>query len=403
LAAGLGTSLDRIERYAELIVQVGANVQPGQLVEVIARIEHAHVARAVARAAYRAGASYVDVGYSDQHVRRALIEHAADDLLSWTPPWLLERAKHFGRENAAIVALTGDAEPELLADLPGDRVGKARMTKIGEELTRQTNERLNNWVVAGVPNTGWATQLFGEPDVDALWDLVEFCVRLDEDDPVAAWRAHVVKLGARAELLNDMRIDSLRYRGPGTDLTVGLLPESRWQGCESETAEGIPYVANMPTEEVFTTPDCRRTEGTARSTQPLVLAGQIVKGLEVRFEHGRIVDVRAEEGASVVEGELASDENAAYLGEVALVDGTSRVGQMDRVFYETLFDENASCHVAYGSAYAEAVEGGVIDGVNVSTVHTDFMLGDSEVEIDAVLHDGTVVALLRENIWQLNE
>jgi aminopeptidase len=403
LAAGLGTSLDRIERYAELIVQVGANVQPGQLVEVIARIEHAHVARAVARAAYSAGASYVDVGYSDQHVRRALIEHAADDLLSWTPPWLLERAKHFGRENAAIVALTGDAEPELLADLPGDRVGKARMTKIGEELTRQTNERLNNWVVAGVPNTGWATQLFGEPDVDALWDLVEFCVRLDEDDPVAAWRAHVVKLGARAELLNDMRIDSLRYRGPGTDLTVGLLPESRWQGCESETAEGIPYVANMPTEEVFTTPDCRRTEGTARSTQPLVLAGQIVKGLEVRFEHGRIVDVRAEEGASVVEGELASDENAAYLGEVALVDGTSRVGQMDRVFYETLFDENASCHVAYGSAYAEAVEGGVIDGVNVSTVHTDFMLGGSEVEIDAVLHDGTVVALLRENIWQLNE
>jgi aminopeptidase len=399
----LAAGLTRVDRYAELIVQIGANVQPGQIVEVIARIEHAHVARAVARAAYRAGAVYVDVGYSDQHVRRALIEHAADDLLSWTPPWLLERAKHFGRENAAIVALTGDAEPELLADLPGDRVGKARMTKIGEELTRQTNERLNNWVVAGVPNTGWATQLFGEPDVDALWDLVEFCVRLDEDDPVAAWRAHVVKLGARAELLNDMRIDSLRYRGPGTDLTVGLLPESRWQGCESETAEGIPYVANMPTEEVFTTPDCRRTEGTARSTQPLVLAGQIVKGLEVRFEHGRIVDVRAEEGASVVEGELASDENAAYLGEVALVDGTSRVGQMDRVFYETLFDENASCHVAYGSAYAEAVEGGVIDGVNVSTVHTDFMLGGSEVEIDAVLHDGTVVALLRENIWQLNE
>ena len=398
----MAAGLDRVERYAELIVQVGANVQPGQLVEVIARIEHAHVARAVARAAYRAGASYVDVGYSDQHVRRALIEQAADDMLSWTPPWLLERAKHFGRENAAIVALTGDAEPELLADLPGDRVGKARMTKIGEELTRQTNERLNNWVVAGVPNLGWATQLFGEPDIDALWDLVEFCVRLDEDDPVAAWRAHVVKLGARADLLNDMRIDSLRYRGPGTDLTVGLLPESRWQGCESETAGGIPYVANMPTEEVFTTPDCRRTEGTARSTQPLVLAGQIVKGLEVRFENGRLVDVRAEEGASVVEGELASDENAAFLGEVALVDGTSRVGQTDRVFYETLFDENASCHVAYGSAYAEAVEGGVIDGVNVSTVHTDFMLGGVDVEVDAVLHDGTVVALLRENVWQLD-
>jgi len=232
----LAAGLERIDRYAELIVRVGANVQPGQLVEVIARIEHADVARAVARAAYRAGAVYVDVGYSDQHVRRAMIEHAGDDMLSWTPPWLLERAKHFGQVNAAIIALVGDAEPELLADLPGDRVGKARMKELGEELTNQTNEGLNNWVVTGVPNAGWATQLFGTPDVDALWDLVEFCVRLDEDDPVAAWREHVKKLGARAKLLNDMRIDSLRYRGPGTDLTVGLLPESRWEGCESTSA-----------------------------------------------------------------------------------------------------------------------------------------------------------------------
>jgi aminopeptidase len=398
----VAAELERIDRYAELIVQIGANVQPGQTVEVTARIEHAHVARAVARASYRAGAAYVDVLYSDQHVRRAMIEHAADDVLSWTPPWLLQRAKQFGKENAAIVALVGDAEPELLADLPGDRVGKARMKELGEEIAQQTNEGLNNWVVTGVPSEGWASQLFGTPDVDALWELVEFCVRLDEDDPVAAWRAHVQKLGARAELLDDMRIDSLRYRGPGTDLTVGLLPESRWQGCESTSVTGINYVANMPTEEVFTTPDCRRTDGTVRSTQPLVLGGQIVKGLEVRFEHGRIVDVRAEEGAGVIEGELASDENAALLGEVALVDGTSRVGQTGRVFYETLFDENASCHVAYGSAYAEAVEGGVIDGVNVSSVHTDFMIGGPDVEIDAVLHDGTVVALLRDNVWQLD-
>ncbi|HEY1512362.1 MAG TPA: aminopeptidase [Gaiellaceae bacterium] len=396
----MAAALERIDRYAELIVHIGANVQPGQAVEVTARIEHVHVARAVARASYRAGAAYVDVLYSDQHVRRAMIEHAADDVLSWTPPWLLQRAKHFGEENAAIVALVGDAEPELLADLPGDRVGKARMKELGEEIAQQTNEGLNNWVVAGVPSDGWASQLFGTPDVDALWELVAFCVRLDENDPVAAWRAHVQKLGARAELLNDMRIDSLRYRGPGTDLTVGLLPESRWQGCESTNVTGINYVANMPTEEVFTTPDCRRTEGTVRSTQPLVLGGQIVKGLEVRFEHGRIVEVRAEEGAGVIEGELASDENAALLGEVALVDGTSRVGQTGRVFYETLFDENASCHVAYGSAYAEAVEGGVIDGVNVSSVHTDFMIGGTDVEVDAVLHDGTVVALLRDNVWQ---
>jgi aminopeptidase len=277
------------------------------------------------------------------------------------------------------------------------------MFELAEEGTRQINERLNNWVVVGVPNEGWATQMFGEPDLERLWQLVEFCVRLNEDDPIAAWQEHVARIGRRARLLNDMRVDSLRYRGPGTDLTVGLLPESRWQGCESETAEGIPYVANMPTEEVFTTPDCRRTEGVVRSTQPLALYGRIVKGLEVRFEAGRIVEVHAEEGEDVVRGQLETDERTAYLGEVALVDGTSRIGQTGQVFFETLYDENASCHVAYGSAYAEAVEGGIIDGVNVSTVHTDFMIGGPEIEVDAVLRDGTVVPVLRDDVWQLEE
>jgi aminopeptidase len=200
-----------------------------------------------------------------------------------------------------------------------------------------------------------------------------------------------------------MQIDSLRYRGPGTDLTVGLLPESRWQGCESDTVGGIRYVANMPTEEVFTTPDCRRTEGVVRATQPLALNGTVVRGLEVRFEAGKIVEVRAEEGREVVEGELRFDERAPYLGEVALVDGTSRIGQTGVTFFETLYDENATCHIAYGSAYAEAVEGGVIDGVNVSSVHTDFMIGGPEVDVDAVLRDGTVVPLLREDVWQLEE
>jgi aminopeptidase len=391
----------RVQRYAELAVQIGANVQPGQLVDVIARVEHAPVAREVARAAYRAGASYVDVYYTDQHVRRALIELASDEVLSWTPPWLLKRAKQIGDERAAVVALTGDAEPDLLADLPGERVGKARMLELAEESTRQVNERLNNWVVVGVPNEGWANQM--GVSLERLWELVEFCVRLNEDDPVAAWREHVARIGKRARLLNDMQVDFLRYRGPGTDLTVGLLPESRWQGCESETADGLPYVANMPTEEVFTTPDCRRTEGTVRSTQPLALYGRIVKGLEVRFENGKIVEVRAEEGEDVVKGQLQTDERAGYLGEVALVDGTSRIGQTGEVFFETLYDENASCHLAYGAAYAEAVEGGVIDGVNVSTVHTDFMIGGPEIEVDAHLRDGSVVPLLRDDIWQLDD
>jgi aminopeptidase len=392
---------NRVERYAELAVRVGANVQPGQLVEVLARVEHAEVARAVTRSAYRAGARYVDVLYSDQHLRRALIEGATDDVLSWTPPWLLERAKEIGDERAAVVALTGDAEPDLLADLPGERVGRARMLELAEENNRQVNEQLNNWTVIGVPNAGWAQQMFGEPDVERLWKLVEFCVRLDEDDPVAAWKAHVARIGRRARLLDDMKLDALRFTGPGTDLTVGLLPESRWQGVESLTAEGVPYVANMPTEEVFTTPDARRTEGYVRSTRPLALYGRIVRGLEVRFENGRIADVRSDEGSDVIEGQLATDERAAYLGEVALVDGTSRIGKTNETFFETLYDENATCHVAYGSAYTEAVEGEPGEGVNDSTVHTDFMVGGPEVDVDAVLRDGTVVPLLRDDVWQL--
>jgi aminopeptidase len=397
------TGVDRAARYAELAVRVGANVQPGQLVDVIARIEHAEIARAVTRVAYEAGARYVDVYYSDQHLRRALIEGAPDDVLSWTPPWLLERAREVGDERAAVIALTGDAEPDLLADLDGDRVGRARMKELAEENTRQINEQLNNWTVIGVPNEGWARQMFGEPDLERLWRAVEHCVRLDEDDPVAAWRGHVAKIGRRANLLNDMRLDAIHFRGPGTDLTVGLLPESRWQGVESRTAEGLPYVANMPTEEVFTTPDSRRTEGFVRSTRPLALYGRIVQGLEVRFEGGRIVDVQAGEGADVIHGQLASDETAAFLGEVALVDGTSRIGETGLTFFDTLFDENATCHVAYGSAYAEAVEGNPDEGVNVSTVHTDFMVGGPEVDVDAVLADGTVVPLLRNDVWQLSD
>jgi aminopeptidase len=384
-------------------VRVGANVQPGQLVDVLARVEHATVARAITREAYKAGAAYVDVYYTDQHIRRALIEGAADELLSWTPPWLLKRAVQVGDERAAVIALTGDAEPNLLADLPGERVGKARMLELAEESNRQVNEQLNNWTVIGVPNEGWAQQMFGEPDLERLWKAVEFTVRLDEDDPVAAWRSHVARIGKRAKTLNDLEVDTIHFTGPGTDLRVGLLPESRWQGCESLTAAGLPYVANMPTEEVFTTPDMRRTEGFVRSTRPLALYGRIVRGLEVRFEGGRIVDVKADEGADVVRGQLETDDTAAFLGEIALVDGTSRIGQTGLTFFDTLFDENTTCHVAYGGAYAEAVEGGVIDGVNVSNVHTDFMVGGPEVDVDAVTRDGTVVPLLRNDVWQLGD
>jgi aminopeptidase len=393
-----------IERYAELAVRVGANVQEGQLVEVIARVEHAPVARAVTRAAYAAGARYVDVLYSDQHLRRAMIEGADEETLSWTPPWVLKGAKVVGEENAAIVALTGEAEPELLADLPGERVGKARMLALAEENMRQISELLNNWTVVACPNEGWAKAVFGEPDLAQLWEKVAYCVRLDEDDPVEAWRQHIAKLARRVDALEELQIDALHYTGPGTDLTVGLLEQSRWKGGDSLTAGGIQYVANMPTEEVFTTPAMYRTEGVVRSTRPLELNGQVIRGLSVRFEGGRIVDVQAENGAEVIRGQIAIDEGAPFLGEVALVDGESRVGKTGIVFADTLFDENATCHVAYGGGYTEALSDPKAEGANInSTVHTDFMIGGPEVSVDALTRDGRTVPLLRNDVWQLKD
>ncbi len=393
-----------IERYAELAVRVGANVQPGQLVEVLGRVEHAPVVRAVTRAAYAAGARYVAVLYSDQHVRRAMIQNAPDDVLSWTPPWLLSRAKEIGEEKAAIVALTGEAEPELLADLPGERVGKARMLELAEENMRQVAAMLNNWTVISCPNEGWARTVFGEPDMDKLWEAVAFCVRLDEDDPVQAWRDHVERLERRVVALDALGIDALHFVGPGTDLTVGLLEESRWKGADSVTMDGLHYVANMPTEEVFTTPAKVRTNGVVTSTRPLELNGQVIRGLVVTFKDGRIVDVQAENGAEVVRGQLDTDENAPFLGEVSLVDGTSRVGQTGIIFSDTLFDENATCHIAYGGGYTEALSDPDAPGANIkSSVHTDFMIGGPEVAVDALTRDGRTVPLLRDNVWQLDD
>jgi aminopeptidase len=394
---------ERLDRYADLVVKVGNNLQPGQLVEVIGRVEHAPVARAMARAAYRAGAGYVDVLYSDQHIRRAMIEHAAEDVLSWTPPWLLSRAKHLGDEHAAVIALTGEPDTSVLSGLPGDRVGKARMIELAKENLRQVNAQLSNWCVVAAPNEGWAEQVFGEPDLERLWEAVWTCMRLDEADPVAAWETHVRRLESRLHALEAARFRALRFRGPGTDLTVGLLPESRWKGVESLTSEGLTYVANMPTEEVFTTPDARATQGVVRSTRPLELYGQLVRGLEVTFDAGRIVKVEAETGAEVVRAQLDTDPGSPFLGEVALVDGSSRVGQMGIVFFETLFDENATCHVAYGGGYAEALSDPEAEGANLdSAVHTDFMIGGPDVAVHGVTETGSEVPLIVDDVWRLS-
>jgi len=397
--AAVETGVERLDRYAELAVRVGANVQPGQIVFLLTEPAHAPLTRALARACYRAGARYVDVRYRDQHIRRAMIELGPDDTLTHTPGWLKTWALH--HEGQASIATTGDPEPDLLADLDSERVGRARMLELIEIQRQQLEDRSHNWTIVAYPNEGWASKVFGEPDVERLWEAVATCTRLDEDDPVTAWREHMNRLELRAARLNELGLDALHYRGPGTDLTIGLNGDAKWLSALFRTRDGVEYVPNMPTEEIFTTPDWRRAEGTVASTRPLALNGDVIEGLRLTVRGGRIVEVDADHGAGVVRGQLRDDERGAYFGEVALVDGTSRVGRTRITYFDTLFDENATCHIAYGFGIPEAFDGEPGEGMNVANVHTDFMVGGPELEVDGLTKDGTTVPILRNDEWQL--
>jgi aminopeptidase len=400
----------RLDAYARFALGVGVNLQPGQVLHVIGLIEHAPLVRAIARNAYEMGARYVDVAYGEPHARKAMIKHADDDVLEWSPPWGLERMRFIGEHGGAIISITGDPEPELFADLDPARVGRARAREIIELYLQLVTEQKIPWTIVGYPNEGWAQQVFGEPDVERLWTAIAETTRLDEPDVVEAWRAHMKKLNDRAARLNDRRFDAIRFRGPGTDLTVGLLPDAHWVSAETKTTAGITHVPNLPTEEVFTTPDFRRTSGTVRSTYPLSLQGNIVRDLELTFEDGKIVGVKASSGEDVVRSETQVDEGASFLGEIALVDGESRVGKTGITFFNTLYDENASCHIAYGQGLPECVDGAVAlsieeraaRGINHSNVHTDFMIGGPDVDVDGLTKDGEAVPIMRAEVWQLS-
>lgn len=394
---------ERLARLAELTVAVGLNMQPGQIVVVLAMPAHAALAREIARAAYRAGARRVDPFYVDRHFTRAHVELGSPETLGEMPPTYSAMLKMLEEERAAFVQVSGEPDPELFAGLDGRLVARATPREYVATWSRLVGERKVNWTIVPCATEAWARQVFGRPDVEALWTAIEKAIRLDRDDPVAEWSRHVERLSEIARALNERHFDALRYRGPGTDFTVGLLPSSRWDGAETTTTFGVSHVANMPTEEVYTSPDRRRAEGRLRSTRPLQLLGSMVRDLEFEFRAGRIVEVRASEGADVVRGQLAIDENAPRLGEVSLVDGSSAVGQLGLTFCNTLFDENATCHVAYGDGFEYCVddEADRAAGLNESAVHTDFMVGGPEVEIDGKERTGSWVPVMRQNEFQL--
>lgn len=392
----------RIERLARLAVEVGANVQPDQVVSVSGRPGQEELVRAVAGAAYARGARFVDVSWFDPHVKLARLTHAPEDTLDWVPPWYGARIVEIGKMTGATIALAGPTAPGLFDDVDPARTGRDRLPSVREGVAVIMGGQVN-WTVVPCPNPAWAGVVF--PDLPAddalerLWTEVAHICRLDEPDPAAAWRARGAELEASARRLDERRLSALHFVGPGTDLTVGLLEGSRWVGGGDHRADGLPHLPNIPTEEVFTTPDPTRTEGVVRATRPLDLGGTVVNGLEVRFEGGRAVEITADTGADILRARAAVDEGAARLGEVALVDGSGRIGPLGTVFFDTLLDENAASHIALGAGYPKGADPAEAERINTSEIHIDFMIGGPEVTVLGVDADGAETPVLENLTW----
>jgi aminopeptidase len=404
--ASIDSADARMRAFARLLVRTGVNLNEGQELLLQAQHEHAPFVRALAREAYAAGARFVDVAYADRWVQRAFVETAPDEMLGWTPPWMVARLERAIEVGAAIIGVSADSGAEVYEGLDGERLARARFRDFDRVWMDGVMGRKLAWSLVAYPTEGWAREALGEADVDRLWDAFAHALRLDEPDPAAAWEARLDELQARARELTAREFTALRYRGPGTDLEVGLLEGGRWLAGRERTVHGQVHAPNLPTEEVFTSPHRERAEGTVRSTMPLALHGTIVEGLELRVAGGEIVEARATRGEEALRTELALDDGARRFGEVALVDASSRVGETGVIFNNTLFDENAAAHIAWGNALPWVLDHVPEDqhlaaGLNQSATHTDFMVGAPEVEIDGVEAGGTAVALLREGIWQL--
>jgi aminopeptidase len=394
---------------AEIAVHAGADVQPGQDVFVNAwDPAHAHVARAVAETAYAAGARYVSVLYWDGQVKASRIRHAPEESLGFVPDWFRRNVTEAIERRAAAISIFGDPNPAVFDGLDATRLGRDLMPYIPEIHELIASGQVN-WTCVPGPNAGWAQRLFGEPDVERLWEALVPILRLDAPNPVEAWRQHAEMLRGRARQLDERRFESLRFEGPGTELEVGLVRGHRWLAANFPAKNGAKPIVNVPTEEVFTTPDRNRVEGTVAMTKPILLTGgALVEGLRIRFEGGRAVEVDADANGAAAREQMAFDEGAGRLGEVALVDGSSPIGRSGIVFGDLLLDENAASHIAWGRAYDLTVPdlpSGAEDrerlGFNLSDVHQDAMIGGPEVDVYGIEPGGARVPVIREDAWVL--
>lgn len=401
----MSTPDDILDRWARLVVGFGANVQPGQVVAIGSEPGKEEFHRALAAEAYRAGAKFVDVMTFDLHVKRARLLHADPESLDFVPSWYGERLLALGEQRAARIGMSGPVDPGALDGIDPALAGRDQLPFL-REASKVVNDRTTNWTIAPAPTPAWAQLVHPELDADAalakLWEEIVHVLRLDTDDPVAAWRERADTLVDAAARVTERRFDALRFEGPGTDLTVGLLPSSSFMAARFSTADGLEHMPNLPTEEVFSTPDPERVDGVVTATKPLFLGGSIIRGLKVRFEGGRAVQIDAEENAGVLRSYSERDPGAARLGEVALVDREGRIGPLGTVFYDTLLDENAASHIALGSAYGFTVDDDADrERSNQSSIHVDFMIGSDDVAVSGVTGGGETVPVLRDGSWQL--
>ncbi len=392
-------------RFAELVVEIGANVQPGQDVELIADLGTEEAVRAIAGAAYRRGVRFVDVLWFDALVKRERLLHAREETLAYVPPEFGSRLLRLGDERGARIWIQGNPQPDALEGIEPARTAQDELPRIKERIP-VTMARTTNWTLAPWPTRGWAAAVFPALPSEEAYARLEaelaYSCRLDAERPAEAWAARIDELESIARRLTALQLDALRFRGPGTELTVGLFRSSRWQTAWFERVDGLRNLVNLPSEEVFAAPDPGRVDGVVRATKPLELSGALVEGIEVHFEAGRAARIDAAENADLLRGVANKDEGASRLGEVALVDGLSRVAELGTTFGNTLLDENAASHIALGNAYTFGIDDGDERArANESVIHVDFMIGGPDVEVDGLAIDGNVVPVMRKNCWQI--
>ena len=402
----------RLDRLAQVAVNVGLGLAHGQELVLTAPVEAVPLVRRVTEHAYKAGASQVTALLSDEASTLARFQHAPDDAFDHAPAWLYEGMATAYRNGAARLAI-GGGNPALLSKQDPDKVARAnKATSIAYKPAMEliTNFAIN-WSIITYATPAWAAVMFPDlPEDQAvakLWDAIFAASRVDAPDPVAAWAAHNAALHARTAHLNAKRFDALHFTGPGTDLRVGLSDGHLWLGGAEPAKNGIVCNPNIPSEEVFTTPHAQKVEGRVRSTKPLSYQGTLIKDIEVRFEAGRIVDAKASSGENVLHKVLKTDEGAARLGEVALVPHSSPISASGLLFFNTLFDENAASHIALGQAYRTCLTGGTTSpddelarrGANSSLIHIDWMIGSGAVNVDGIHENGATEPVMRAGEW----